>query len=144
ALGFAARGRDADTPATQPVTPATPATRPGETRKIRLGVVGGGFGRDFFWHEHPNCIVQAVSDLRPDRRDLLAKTYKCPLTYESLEKLILDNTIEAVAIFTPAPDHVRHVVAALRAGKHVICAVPAAMTLDECHELRETVKQTGL
>jgi predicted dehydrogenase len=113
-------------------------------RKIRIGVVGGGFGCDFYWHEHPGCIVEAVSDLRPDRRKRLAETYRCGRTYESLEKLILDKTIDAVAVFTGAPDHVRHCVAALRAGKHVICAVPAGMSVDECEELIDTVKKTGL
>ncbi|UCG49053.1 MAG: twin-arginine translocation signal domain-containing protein, partial [Phycisphaerales bacterium] len=37
-------------------------------RKVRIGVVGGGFGASFQWHEHPDCVVQAVSDLRADRR----------------------------------------------------------------------------
>ena len=113
-------------------------------KKIRIGVVGGGFGCSFYWHEHPNCIVEAVSDLRPDHRDALKKTYRCDKAYESLEKLILDKAVEAVAVFTPAPDHVRHAVACLKAGKHVISAVPAAMTLEECRLLVDIVKQTGL
>jgi predicted dehydrogenase len=113
-------------------------------KKVRIGVVGGGFGTSFYWHQHPDCVVEAVSDLRPERRDALVKTYGCNKPYESLEKLILDPNVDAVAIFTGAPDHVRHCVAALRAGKHVICAVPAAMTIDECHELVSTVEETGL
>ena len=113
-------------------------------KKIRMGVVGGNFGKAFFWHEHPDCVVEAVSDLIPARREALMKTYKCAKSYESLEKLILDRNIDAVAVFTPAPDHVRHVVAALEAGKHVICAVPAAQTLEDCRLLIDTVKQTGL
>jgi predicted dehydrogenase len=113
-------------------------------KKIRMGVVGGNFGKAFFWHEHPDCVVEAVSDLIPARREALMKTYKCAKSYESLEKLILDRNIDAVAVFTPAPDHVRHVVAALGAGKHVICAVPAAQTLEDCRLLIDTVKQTGL
>jgi predicted dehydrogenase len=52
--------------------------------------------------------------------------------------------IDAVAIFTEAPNHVPHCVAALNAGKHVICAVPAAQTLEECRLLVDTVKRTGL
>jgi predicted dehydrogenase len=113
-------------------------------KKIRIGVVGGNFGRSFYWHEHPNCLVEAVSDLRPERRSALTQTYRCDKSYESLEKLILDKNIDAVAVFTPAPDHVRHCVAALQAGKHVICAVPAALSLEECRQLIDTVKQTGL
>jgi predicted dehydrogenase len=112
--------------------------------KVRIGVVGGGFGTDFQWHEHPDCVVQAVSDLRPERRERLMKVYKCQRAYESLEKLILDKEVDAVAVFTGAPDHVRHDVLCLNAGKHVISAVPAAMTLEDCQLLRETVEKTGL
>ena len=113
-------------------------------KKIRVGIVGGRFGATFQWHEHPDCIVEAVSDLRPERRQYLKDVYKCGKSYESLEKLILDKKIEAVGVFTGAPDHVRHCIAALKEGKHVICAVPAAMTIEEAEELHQTVKETGL
>jgi predicted dehydrogenase len=114
------------------------------TRKIRLGIVGGGFGTSFYFHEHPNCIVEAVSDLRQDRRDRLMKVYKCNKSYESLEKLLTDPKIEAVFMATPVPDHARHVIATLKAGKHALCTVPVAMTLEECSEILNTVKSTGL
>jgi predicted dehydrogenase len=117
---------------------------PNSDRKIRIGIIGGGFGASFHFHEHPNCIVEAVSDLRVDRREGLMKTYKCSKSYESLEKLLLDTKIEAVFIATPAPDHARHVIASLKAGKHVLCAVPAAMTLEECADILNTVQRTGL
>ena len=52
--------------------------------------------------------------------------------------------IDAVAVFTEAPNHVRHCLAALHAGKHVICAVPAAMNLEECQQLVDAVEKTGL
>jgi len=113
-------------------------------KKIRIGVVGGGFGCSFYWHKHPNCVVQAVSDLLPERREALRNTYQCDNVYDSLEELIKDKNIDAVAVFTGGPDHVRHSVACLKAGKHVICAVPAAMTLEDCQLLKETVEQTGL
>ena len=32
-------------------------------RKIRMGIVGGGFGATFQWREHPNCVVTGVTDL---------------------------------------------------------------------------------
>ena len=120
------------------------AQRLSSDRKIRIGIIGGGFGVGFQFHEHPNCIVEAVSDLRTDRRELLMKVYKCSKSYESLEKLLLDPKIEAVFIATPAPDHARHTIMSLKAGKHVLCAVPAAMTLDECNDLRNTVRRTNL
>jgi hypothetical protein len=53
-------------------------------KKVRIGVVGGGFGCSFQWHEHPGCVVQAVSDLREDRRKRLMQVYNCPRAYNSL------------------------------------------------------------
>lgn len=116
----------------------------GVPKKLRVGIVGGRFGLGFQFHEHPDCVVEAVSDLRPERRAALQKTYQCAKAYDSLEELVKDPKIEAVALFTPMPDHVRHVLLCLAARKHVLCAVPAAMTLEECQQLIDAVKKTGL
>jgi predicted dehydrogenase len=126
---------------------ATPRLWAADTapKKIRLGVVGGRFGATFQWHEHPDCVVAAVSDLRPERRDALMQTYRCERSYESLEKLVLATDLDAVAVFTDAPLHVQHVAEAMKNGKHVISAVPAAWgTLDQCSQLADVVRSTGL
>lgn len=117
----------------------------GTEKKIRIGIAGGRFGATFQWHEHPQCVVAAVTDLRPDRRQYLQKVYRCDRAYDSLEEMLKDaKDLDAVGIFTEAPNHVPHTLKALRAGKHVICAVPAAMTLEECAELINAVERTGL
>lgn len=113
-------------------------------RKLRVGIVGGRFGATFQFHEHPECVVQAVSDLRADRRAALQKVYRCGVAYNSLEELVKDPQVDAVFLATPMPDHVRHTLLCLAAGKHVLCAVPAAMTLDECQQLITAVKRSGL
>lgn len=114
-------------------------------RKVRIGVVGGGFGTDFQWHEHPDCVVQAVSDLRPDRRERLIKVYRCSTAYPSLEELVKAPDIDAVAIFTDGPLHVQHVLEAMKHGKHAISAVPAAWaTMEQAELLLDTVKTYGL
>jgi predicted dehydrogenase len=112
--------------------------------KVRIGIVGGGFGAAFQWHLDPNCTVEAVCDLRPDRRQHLMTVYGCEKTHDSLEELIRHEAINAVGVFTGAPDHVRHSVAVMNAGKHCICAVPAAITLEECEELIEAKERNGV
>ncbi len=87
-------------------------------RKVRIGVVGGGFGCGFQWHNHPNCVVEAVSDLQPERCKRLMGSIVARKSYESLEKLVLDPKIEAVAVFTDAPSHGRHCVDVMNHGKH--------------------------
>jgi predicted dehydrogenase len=115
-------------------------------KKVRMGVVGGGFGTAFQWHEHPDCIVEAVSDLRPERREGLMRTYKCSKSYNSLEELVLDKNIDAVAIFTEGPNHVKHVGEVMKHGKHAISAVPASLGggIEEAEQLLDTVKKYGL
>lgn len=121
-----------------------PVWAPGTDKKVRIGVVGGRFGLAFHWHEHPNCIVEAVSDLLPDRLAQLQGRYECAKGYPSLETLVLDPNIDAVALFTPAPDHARHTKLCFEHGKHVISACPACMTLEEAAELAELKQRTGL
>jgi predicted dehydrogenase len=115
-------------------------------KKVRIGIVGGNFGASFYWHEHPDCVVAAVSDLRPERREHLMKVYGCGKAYNSLAELVKDPDIDAVGIFTEGPNHVKHAVEALQHGKHVISAVPACMGggVAEAQRLLDAVKQSGL
>lgn len=113
-------------------------------KKIKIGVLGGSFGSDFYWNEHPNCIVAACADFDPERRKNLQDRYQCANAYASYDEMLKDADIDAVAVFSGGPYHVEHDVAAMNAGKHVISAVPAAMTLEDCYLLKETVERTGL
>jgi predicted dehydrogenase len=121
---------------------------PVSDRKIRVGIVGYGvckFGADFGFQDHPNVEVVAVSDLFPDRCSELAKACRCSKTYPSLEELVKDDTIEALFIATDAPSHTKHVIEALRHGKHVASAVPAVFgSLEDAEKLYDEVKTSGL
>jgi len=119
---------------------------PGESNKrIRMGVVGGGFGAGFWWHEHPNCVVTGVTDLYPQRRERLSKRYRCENVYDSLETMIKRaKDIDAVAVFSGAPDHPKHVKMCMERGWHVVSAVPACLTLDEAAMLKQIKEKTGL
>lgn len=124
------------------------AWEPFSDKKIKMGIVGFGlcqFGAQFGLQFHPNVEVVAVSDLFADRREGLAKACKCEKTYESLEEMIKDDSIEAIFVATDAPSHCDHVCKALKAGKHVASAVPAVFgNLEDADRLYETVKETGL
>jgi len=120
------------------------------SRKIRIGIAGGRFGLQFYWNEHPDCVVEAVSDLLPERREKLMQTYQCAKSYPRLEEMVRDRNLDAIAVFTDGPLHFQHVTLALAHGKHVISAVPAVMApsvnegLDQAHKLYEKVRQSGL
>lgn len=117
-------------------------------RKVRVGLVGYGyckFSTAFGFQDHPNVQVVAVSDLIPDRRDGLKKAARCDKSYDSLEELVKDPSIEAVFVATDAPSHARHCIDCLNHGKHVMVAVPAVWgSLEDADKLIEAVRKSGL
>jgi len=111
---------------------------------VRIGVVGGNFGSSFQWHLDPNCKVTAVCDLRDDRLKRLVEVYGLASKYKDFRQFLKHPELDAVAVFTPAPLHVWMATEAMKAGKHVISAVPAGMSVEELELLLETVKKTGM
>ena len=112
--------------------------------KVRIGIVGGRFGANFQWHLHPDCAVAAVCDIDPEALERLAATYKCRNAFKTFREMLRHPGLDAVAVFTPAPLHVWMATEAMKAGKHVISAVPAGMTVEELELLLDTVRRTGM
>src|SRR5271169_6658597 len=52
--------------------------------------------------------------------------------------------VDFVHVNTPITDHGWMSIAALKAGKHVMCTVPMALSIDECRQIVELVARTGL
>lgn len=119
-------------------------TKRGKKGRVRIGVVGGGFGAHFFWHLHPDAEVVALCDVRESRLQVLKDRYQSDNTYRSYDEFLGHPGLDAVALFTPAPFHAAMAAQALNAGKHVISAVPAGMSVEELEMLLDTVRRTGL
>jgi predicted dehydrogenase len=113
-------------------------------KQVRIGIVGGNFGSTFQWHLHPYCRVTAACDLRQDRADRLAKVYGAKSTYRSFREFLKHPELDAVGVFTPPTLHVWMATEAMKAGKHVISAVPAGMSVEELEQLIDCVKTTGM
>src|SRR5438552_2368734 len=112
--------------------PVIGTAAPVSAKQIRLGVVGGGFGATFHFHEHPNCTVAAVTDLREERRRNLKNHYHCDTVYDSLAEMLKGpDKLDAVAIYSGALDHYQHAELCMKRGLHVISACPAVFTLEE-------------
>ena len=52
--------------------------------------------------------------------------------------------LDAVGVFTPGPLHAWMAITAMKAGKHVISAVPAGLSVEELERLIDTVRETGM
>lgn len=113
---------------------------------IRLAVVGGnrGFSYTKTIDSLPGQIeLAAVCDLDEQVFSKWKERYPDIQTSTSYEQLLDDDSIDAVFIATPMLIHARQAVQAMKAGKHVLCEVSSAHTVEDCWELVETVEQTG-
>jgi 1,5-anhydro-D-fructose reductase (1,5-anhydro-D-mannitol-forming) len=80
------------------------------------------------------------------RRDLgtarkSAAEYKIPLAFDSIEELRRSPEVDAVLVTTPNSRHLPDVLAAIEAGKHVLCEKPMAMNADECRQMVEAARK---
>jgi predicted dehydrogenase len=115
-------------------------------QKIHVGVVGFGFSGSFIplFQAHPFCSGVDLAELRQDRRNAATQKFTFNAVFDSFEAMLKNSKCNAVAIFTDRSRHFPFAKAALLAGKHVYSAVPMANTVDECAELVDLVKKTGL
>ncbi len=112
---------------------------------ISVGMVGlGAFGMAFvpLFKKHPDVERLALCDVVPERVEEAAKKFGVAETYGSLEE-ICKTDLQTLVIITQHWMHAEQCIQAMKAGKHVYSAVPAAVTLEECERLVETVKRTG-
>ena len=75
----------------------------------------------------------------------IRKRYKCDKAYDSLETMLKEaKDIDAVAVFSGATDHAKHVKMCMERGWHVTSACPACTTLEEAAMLKALKEKTGL
>ena len=92
--------------------------------------------------ENKDAEIAAVFDLCRERAEEVAARYGAR-AYDSYSELLADPDIDAVSVCAANAAHCEITVAALRAGKHVLCEKPMAITLEECERMVETAKETG-
>lgn len=115
-------------------------------KKFNIAIVGLGFGAEFIpiHQRHPFGNLAAVCQRNKAKMDKIGDAAGIAKRYTSYEELLKDPAVEAVHINSPIPDHAPMSIAALKAGKHVMCTVPMATTIEECQQICELVKKTGL
>ncbi len=110
--------------------------------EVRVGAVGaGGFGLFALQHltQLPGVRLTAMArtDREPARR--MAERFGIPDVVD-IEALVRSDDVDLVYISTPPFLHYADALAALRAGKHVICEKPLALSVEHADELIDVAK----
>lgn len=88
--------------------------------------------------------VSAIASRSPASSRDAADHLGIPNAYGSYEELLADPSIEAVYIPLPNHLHLEWTEAAAKAGKHVLCEKPLAMTSDEARSMVATCEEAGV
>ena len=114
--------------------------------KINIAIIGLGFGTEFIpiYQRHPNANLVALCRRNESELNKIADAFSVEKRYANYDDLLKDPDIDAVHINSPIPDHAAQSIKALQAGKHVLCTVPMATSVDDCRKIVELVEKTNL
>jgi predicted dehydrogenase len=115
-------------------------------KKFNVAIIGLGFGAEFIpiYQRHPNAVMYAICQRNKEKLDQIGNAFGIEHRYTDYDELLKDKNIDVVHINTPIQSHAEQSIKALRAGKHVACTVPMATTVEECRQIVEAVKETGM
>jgi predicted dehydrogenase len=114
--------------------------------KIKVAVIGAGSISEVHLQAYAaNSKVElaAICDTNEQRAQLKAEKYEIAAIYSDFRELLADPSIDAVSICTWNNSHAEISVAALAAGKHVLCEKPLCKTMEEAYRVEQAVRQSG-
>jgi len=148
----------ADDPAESEITLAPPDDQPEELKieekapkKLGWAVVGlGGLALGEILPAFSECTMSkpvALVSGHPKKAAKVARAYDIPedaiYNYDNFDKIAADPRIDVVYIVLPNSMHAEFTIRALKAGKHVLCEKPMAVSVAEGEAMREAADDAG-
>jgi len=108
-------------------------------KKVNVGIVGLGFGKEFIhiYQQYSKVGKVAICSRNRKKLDEIGDKFNIDpdLRFTDYNELLKRDDIDAIHIVTPIMEHAKQSIAALEAGKHTACTVPMATTVDELKEI---------
>ncbi len=114
--------------------------------KVRIGIIGSGSISNMHMSGYTrlkDVEVIAVCDINEERVKEFAQRYHIPYTFTDYNEMLKMQEIDAVSVTAWNNIHAPASIAALRAGKDVLCEKPLALNADQAREMVEVSKETG-
>jgi predicted dehydrogenase len=110
---------------------------------LGTGLIGDFYISTLYQHRGKDT-VQAVYSRSPDRVKQFAEKWQIPQTYTNLQQAVNDQHSDTVIVALPNHLHKEAILAAVEAGKNVLCTKPLAMSGEEALEILEAVENAGV
>ena len=119
-----------------------------EERLLRIGVLGCGPIAQFAHFEairkSRNAELYAICDRATDLVERMTAIHQPRVAYQDYQQMLADPQVEAVIVAVADQFHVGLCQQALAAGKHVLVEKPMGVTVEECDQLGQDVRRSGL
>jgi predicted dehydrogenase len=116
-------------------------------KKLRVAIVGTGFGKSVQipgFRACANAEIYAICASTLEKAQAVQQELGIPHAFTSYRAMLKLPELDLVSIVTPPHLHKSMSVAALRAGKHVLCEKPTAMNLQEARAMWKRAKESKL
>src|SRR5215218_7853638 len=111
-------------------------------RKVRVGVLGAGRWANVAhlpgWTRDPRCEVVALCDVDRKLAEETAPKFGNPEVVGDYREVVARDDLDVIDVCTPSHTHFELSMAALDAGKHVLCEKPVAF------DFRDTLRAAGI
>lgn len=115
-------------------------------KKLKIGIIGcGSIAKHRHmpeYHANNGTEIAAVCDSNEERASVFGDLYQAKV-YTDYKELLANANIDAVSVCTPNYLHAPISIAALNAGKHVLCEKPMATSKEEALEMIEAASNNG-
>jgi predicted dehydrogenase len=113
---------------------------------VGLGYISQAAVLPAFAHAKRNSRLTALVSADPAKRETLARRYRVPhlYDYDGYAECLANPEVDAVYIALPNHMHREYAVAAAKAGKHVLCEKPLAVTEKDCEEMIRAAEDNGV
>jgi len=105
---------------------------------VGLGMYAGGQIAPALQHTE-NCYLAGLVSGHPEKAAAWAAKYNVPekniYNYENFDTIAHNPDIDIVYVILPVALHKEYTIRAAKAGKHVICEKPMALSVSDCHEM---------
>jgi predicted dehydrogenase len=111
----------------------------------KIGIVGAGGISDQHLDaisREPRAVAVAIADISHETARSRAKQYDVPAVYTDYQEMIRREEMDAVIVCVPNHLHAPVTLAALAAGKHVLCEKPMATSVEQAEAMAETARRT--
>lgn len=114
-------------------------------KPLNVAMIGLGFGAEFIpiYQADPRANVHTICRRNEAGVNEVGDRFGIATRRTKYEDVLADPDVDFVHINSPIPDHAWMSIEALKAGKHVMCTVPMATTIEDCDKVCQTVADTG-